>query len=800
MKSEKMSYEEKLQKSLNQGEPYYDSMHEDYGVPDSKIGLIFWYVKNYFKNVKNNILSLVIWVVASFGITTLFSYFYINNVEPYLTSHSWKYLNLVRGKIQSVYPYLFGSDADAGLFDKFGNAYVKGFDEPWQFIYRRYEQWYDTGTYGGATTSRIAIGIFAVFFSYALFRLIGVIVEKCKTQGAKTLFKDLILIPKQVIEYGKRSNKKVFDHLLFGCFSAFIIGFIIKNPFAMPLIAFYILISFTMGSDSSMIFNYYASDCAGKVKDGEEKPLFSDSALYVWGLGTGFLLYSVLGFYVWFRANFVFGARLVETLFWLAVILVTYLVRNKRESFKLLSHGLCIAFLSCTGILLISSKAYATLLEVWYDENGNRIGQKIILDNKPDGQTYTNWLSSMTNGAGGGVGGANKKSRDYKIKEKKSPAQLEKEAKEKGKERARKAGFEQFDELTKEQWNEMNDHEKVMHLHDMREALTEAAKEKGDVDAEFDFKGKKYVTDMQNELDKLSNKVFNGKATNEDMQRINKLTDQINKYMRGDTQLQAVEEYNNQKQKEEDARNNDPVRETGMTLDKAMKQGGGKGLEYVSDLLKAFQANPGNFVDPALAKQIAGTGNKVMLGANGAITFMREYGNGDSAGKAGFKAVTITSAKYAQAGLLKPTPATYYDAGLSVHTLMDNAKLDAYGALSGQDVSGAKQQNLRIQDAIGIGSNTSHAISSLTDMTDEYIKMTQGQKNGLTTELMDDYRAGKYGENIRNMQLLIDQLSDVSEGRDVFQEWYNGLDSSHETYTQAQNRYNPTGAQSLDRR
>jgi hypothetical protein len=89
---------------------------------------------------------------------------------------------------------------------------VKGFDEPWQFIYRRYEHWYDTGTIGSGTKEWVSLGIFSIFFTFALFGLIGMIVSKIRSTVVKSLFVDFIKIPKAVYEYGKRSKKKVFDH------------------------------------------------------------------------------------------------------------------------------------------------------------------------------------------------------------------------------------------------------------------------------------------------------------------------------------------------------------------------------------------------------------------------------------------------------------------------------------------------------------------------------------------------------------------------------------------------------------
>ena len=52
MKSKELTYREKVLLSFENDEPVFDSMHEDYGVPDNKFGLLIWYIKNYIKGIK----------------------------------------------------------------------------------------------------------------------------------------------------------------------------------------------------------------------------------------------------------------------------------------------------------------------------------------------------------------------------------------------------------------------------------------------------------------------------------------------------------------------------------------------------------------------------------------------------------------------------------------------------------------------------------------------------------------------------------------------------------------------------
>lgn len=65
MKKNKLSYDEKLRLALENGDLIYEEMHEEYKVPYSKRGLIFWRIKNYFKGMFRNIPSLLLWTLIS---------------------------------------------------------------------------------------------------------------------------------------------------------------------------------------------------------------------------------------------------------------------------------------------------------------------------------------------------------------------------------------------------------------------------------------------------------------------------------------------------------------------------------------------------------------------------------------------------------------------------------------------------------------------------------------------------------------------------------------------------------------
>lgn len=543
-KRKTLSYEDKMRISYEREEPDFDQMHENYQVPDSKGRLPFWHIKNYFRSMKRNILGVLLWTVISFAVASLISYSYINWIEPWLTNHSWTYLNKYREAFQPAYPYIFGSDGVAHWYDMYGSEYLRGFDEPWQFIYHRYE-WIKETKAGVADwqRTRIGFGIYAVFFTFALVSLIGQIVGKIRNHGIKALFLDFVMIPKQVYDYAKRSQKKLFDHFLMGTFIAFIIGFVIKNPFAMPLFALSILISFTMGNDSTRIFNQYASDCAKKLKEGESKPLFADSALSVWGLGTGFLLYSILGYYVWNRAKFAFFARMVETVFWLIIILLIYTKRNGRKSVQMVARGVMVAIFAGIGVGLSAIKAYATVLEIWYDENGNRIGQLIILDNKPNGSSYTNWLSSMRNGGGagaGGIGAAKNSKKPYRIK---SDEEKAKEANDKARDEAREKNIPQMDNQDEDSWNDLNYFEKYRKAESLKRALESAAKGNGDLNSDG-ILGDPYAASLRDAISNFETRMNTNKLSKSDLDEYNDYVDRVNKYVRGDTDIQSARDWN----------------------------------------------------------------------------------------------------------------------------------------------------------------------------------------------------------------------------------------------------------------
>lgn len=544
MKKTKLTYEEKVEISLEKNEPNYALLIHEYKVPDNKVKLFFWRIKNYFKTIKNNLISMTIWLFASFGLTTILSYLYINYLEPWLTNHSWTYLNKYREILQPVYPYIFGSDGVAHWYDLYGSEYLYGFDEPWQFIYYRYE-WIKEATFGVAEwqRERIAFGIFSIFFSFALISLIGIIVGKIRAHGLKALFVDFVLIPKRVFEYSKRANRKLIDHFLIGTFVAFVSGFVIKNPFAMPLLSLGFLISFSMGQDSNKVFDQYVNDCARKFKDDEQKPLFADSALYIWSLGTGFLLYSILGFYIWKKAKFAFFARFVETLFWLIIIYVIYAIRNGKKTTRLISKGVGVFALAGAYLAISTIKVHATVLEIWYDENGNRIGQLIILDNKPDGSSYTDMLSSMRNGGGGLLGGASASKNSKKPYRIKSDEEKAKEAREKARNEAREKNIPQLDEENKENWDDLNYYQKYLKVRGLKSSLISNAKGNGDFDHD-DIRGDENVKKLRDELQHFETKMNINKLSDNDLQTYNNLVDRVNKYVRGDTDYNKVNDWN----------------------------------------------------------------------------------------------------------------------------------------------------------------------------------------------------------------------------------------------------------------
>lgn len=530
MQKNKLSNSEKVCLAVENGEPTYDSMHQEDELPYSKADLILWHAKNYVKGFFSNILTYVIWIVSSLAATTLISYLYMCKLEPWLEKKSWKYLNLSRDKLIYIYPYIFGSDGNAKLLDKFGNEYMKGFDEPWQFIYRRYDHWYDTGTYGGATEEWVAVGFFSIFFTFALISLIGLVVAKLKNHGVKAFFSDLFLIPKKVSEYGKRSQKKIFDHLLLGCFVAFVSGFFIKNPFAMPLIAIGILISFTMGANSKKAYNHFARECAINLKDDEEKPLFADSALHLWGLGSGFLIYSFVGFSVWKNKNFSFKGRLISTLIWLAVITFLYVYRNGKKSVKLISQACFAVFITVTVGTLYSVASYAKILRKFFDKDGNFIGQEIQFTNDISATPESSFGTAFRNGAGGGLGGANLQT---EMKKQRKAAR----------DKAREEGIPQMEEYSQENWDDLNYFEKYRRANSLSNALEASAKGNGDMSAEG-LTSNSYLQKLQKELADFKNRMNTGKLSGSDLSEYNSLVDRVNKYIRGDTDVSGVENWN----------------------------------------------------------------------------------------------------------------------------------------------------------------------------------------------------------------------------------------------------------------
>ena len=268
------------------------------------------------------------------------------------------------------------------------------------------------------------------------------------------------------------------------------------------------------------------------MKDGEEKPLFADSALFCWGLGIGFLLYSYVGYTVWNDYDFCFRARLYETLIWTALALSIYVIRNGRKSTKVVARSLLMAFGAISGVMMCSFTAGATFLGHIYDKDGNIVGVKLILDNVCTGTPECSFGTALRNGMGGGLAGANAKANMAKRRKAARDA-------------ARDKGIPQMEELTEKDWNERSWYNKWKKADGFENALNSAAKGNGDMEnPEINFTMNEHLRKLQNDISDFSTRMYTGKTSSTDAEEYNNLVERVNKYIRGDTDFSGVEKWN----------------------------------------------------------------------------------------------------------------------------------------------------------------------------------------------------------------------------------------------------------------
>lgn len=171
-----------------------------------------------------------------------------------------------------------------------------------------------------------------ISFAFALTFFIKSLISRMIKNGFGAPFKDFASIPykiKNIRKYSHIDKKKV---IFIPMAIAFVISFIIINPYTLIVFTLMLLFSFAKGLDSGLIANMFVYDIAvnlSKEKNKRKKIISSaDSSLKVLGLALGFLLYSILVLIMWFFLNYNLWARLGVTVVFVILFIMLALGFN----------------------------------------------------------------------------------------------------------------------------------------------------------------------------------------------------------------------------------------------------------------------------------------------------------------------------------------------------------------------------------------------------------------------------------------------------------------------------------------
>ena len=163
-------------------------------------------------------------------------------------------------------------------------------------------------------------GLLAWPFTLAVGCLATYLISNILTRGPAGILRDLAGIPVYLHHYAGRGSKKFWRFLLEGVFYATVLGFVVVNPFAVPLLGAYILLCFGQEANNPRVFSLFLRRCRlyKKAKKGKgeagEKPLLADTMLQIFSLGLGLFVYSLLNLLVWNLFGYHFFARLIFSL------------------------------------------------------------------------------------------------------------------------------------------------------------------------------------------------------------------------------------------------------------------------------------------------------------------------------------------------------------------------------------------------------------------------------------------------------------------------------------------------------
>ncbi len=172
-------------------------------------------------------------------------------------------------------------------------------------------------------------------FMLTLVFLIKSIIKRMIKKGFFAPAKDIIGIRKHYNAYMDCSQYEGARLLFIPMGIAFVLSYLIVNPFTILLLSIIMFLSFARGMESaitSFIFSFKVSKNLNKNPIDRKSVLEGDIALPIFGFAVGFLFYSLLIIIMWFLFDYSFIIRtIVSALFALAFLIlgITNTMKNK---------------------------------------------------------------------------------------------------------------------------------------------------------------------------------------------------------------------------------------------------------------------------------------------------------------------------------------------------------------------------------------------------------------------------------------------------------------------------------------
>jgi len=158
----------------------------------------------------------------------------------------------------------------------------------------------------------------------------------------KTFFKDLKGMNKNKKTYSALADKSFNDYYLRGLLIAFIVGFIIKNPLTIFLLALLFLFSFIKNNKGNILITIGTIKAAHNIKrDKDGFVNFGNIAMTILGISYGLFTYFGLVVIIWFIFNYSIWARAIFSILFIALFIFLMITKkSKKQVVKVASFGI----------------------------------------------------------------------------------------------------------------------------------------------------------------------------------------------------------------------------------------------------------------------------------------------------------------------------------------------------------------------------------------------------------------------------------------------------------------------------